>query len=77
MKEADDLPGAIRALEDLVAELNTSVGPDHPAALMARIRIAAWRGIAGEHAVAVQELDTLVADMRRVGGDDHPAGNRP
>lgn len=44
---------------------------------MARIRIAAWRGIAGEHAVAVQELDTLVADMRRVGGDDHPAGNRP
>ncbi|WP_406159336.1 FxSxx-COOH system tetratricopeptide repeat protein [Streptomyces sp. NBC_00882] len=73
LADAEDLPGAVRVLEELVAELHITVGPDHPAALMARNQIAAWRGIAGNPDRAVEELEALLTDMRRVAGEEHPA----
>ncbi|WP_172633329.1 tetratricopeptide repeat protein [Streptomyces sp. 6-11-2] len=73
LADAEDLPGAVCVLEDLVAELHTTLGPDHPAALVARNQIAVWRGIAGDPARAVEELEALLTDMRRVAGEGHPA----
>lgn len=73
LADAEDLPGAVRVLEELVAELHTTADPDHPAALMARNQIAAWRGIAGDTTRAVEELEALLTDIRRVAGEDHPA----
>lgn len=71
LADAEDLIGAMRVLEELVAKLNTTVGPDHPAALVSRNHIASWRGIAGDPVRAVEELEGLLLDMRRVVGNDH------
>jgi len=48
------------------------LGPDHPHTLATRVRLAQWRGQAGDPAAAVLLLDEVLEDQLRVFGSDNP-----
>lgn len=71
-RETGDMPGAVEASEQLLAEQVRALGEDHPHVLTTRHNLANLRGEAGDAPGAAQALEQLVADMLRVHGPDHP-----
>lgn len=64
--------GAVRAFEQLSADLADALGPEHGQTLTARLGCARWRGEAGDTTGAVSELGDLLTDVLSVLGPDDP-----
>ncbi|MGW3692306.1 tetratricopeptide repeat protein, partial [Streptomyces sp. NPDC005149] len=69
---AGDVAGAAAALQDLLADYERVLGPDHPHTLTTRNNLAHLHGEAGDVAGAAAALQDLLADYERVLGPDHP-----
>ncbi|WP_234374945.1 tetratricopeptide repeat protein, partial [Streptomyces sp. NRRL WC-3605] len=59
-------------MEELLADRQRVLGPEHPDTLSTRFYLARWRGEAGDAAGAVTALEELLADRQRVLGPEHP-----
>ncbi|GAA0222294.1 hypothetical protein GCM10010492_20570 [Saccharothrix mutabilis subsp. mutabilis] len=70
--EAGDTRGALRGLEDVLADQCRVLGREHPSTLRTRHNIARRRGAAGGPAQAVAEFAELLAVRQRLLGPDHP-----
>ncbi|NUT93287.1 MAG: tetratricopeptide repeat protein [Saccharothrix sp.] len=70
--EAGDTVGALRGLEEVLADQRRVVGHDHPSTLRTRHNIARRKGAAGRPAEAVAEFEQLLALRSRLLGPDHP-----
>jgi hypothetical protein len=63
---------AAEAYARIVPEAQRRLGLDHPDTLIARSRLARWRGEAGDPSGAAAALAVLFADCVRLFGLDHP-----
>ncbi|MBB0247215.1 tetratricopeptide repeat protein, partial [Streptomyces alkaliphilus] len=70
--QAGDVPGAITAYEELLADQLRVLGRDHSETLTARLYLAALCGQAGDVVGAVTATEKLLADRLRVLGPHHP-----
>jgi hypothetical protein len=57
--------------EELLADRQRVLGPDHRDTLSTRAAVANWRGVAGDRAGAVAAYQELLADRERALGPDH------
>ncbi|WP_329468725.1 tetratricopeptide repeat protein [Streptomyces sp. NBC_01431] len=69
---AGDAAGAAAAFEQILADRQRVLGPDHPNTLTARKDLAVLHGLTGDSADAARALAELLADCERVLGPDHP-----
>ncbi|MEU4743137.1 tetratricopeptide repeat protein [Actinosynnema sp. NPDC023658] len=63
---------AVAVHEDLLRVQSEVLGPDDPATLTTRGRLARWLGEAGDRRGAATAFERLLADRARVLGADHP-----
>jgi len=63
---------AVRFFTQLLASIQTSLGPDHTDSLTTRNGLAWWRWQAGDPANAATDYQRLLPDCERVLGHDHP-----
>ncbi|MGA6226571.1 FxSxx-COOH system tetratricopeptide repeat protein [Streptomyces umbrinus] len=70
--ESGRLTTAIAYWQHMLAAAAHHLGPDHPAALTPRHRLAHWQGLIGDVATAVRALERLLPDQQRILGPDHP-----
>jgi tetratricopeptide (TPR) repeat protein len=68
----DSMPQAIAAGKSLTANLERTLGPDHPDALNARDSLAAAYQTAGLIADAIPLFERTLVDRERMLGPDHP-----
>jgi Tetratricopeptide repeat len=67
-----DPAAAIAVLEDLLADQERVLGPDHHDTLATRYYIGSWRAEAEDPAAAITALEDLLPDQERVLGHEHP-----
>lgn len=68
----DSMPHAIAIGEPLIADLERTLGPDHPDTLNARNRLAGAYHAAGRTADAIPLVQQVLADRERLLGAGHP-----
>ena len=68
----DSMPQAIAVGKSLIADLERTLGPDHPDALSARDSLAAAYQTAGLIADAIPLFERTLVDRERMLGPDHP-----
>ncbi len=70
--------GSFPAARNLFGQIVTAYqgapdyGPEHPATLAARVRLANWTGDSGDPAAARDQLAALLPDLERKLGPEHP-----
>ncbi len=69
----DSMPRAIAVGEPLIANLERTLGPDHPDTLSARASLASAYHAAGRIADAIPLVQRVLADRERLLGADHPS----
>jgi Tetratricopeptide repeat len=69
----DSMPLAIAIGEPLIADLERTLGPDHPDTLAARNSLAAAYHAADRTADAIPLVQRILADRERLLGADHPS----
>jgi hypothetical protein len=68
---AGDAPGAVHALDQVLADCQRLLGLDHPLTMDTRVNLARWRGEAMDPAGA-RTLEELLAEQLRLFGHDDP-----
>jgi len=63
---------AVALLDDIIADLTRTLGPDHPDTLSSRHNHAYWTGQTGDHAMAFELQTELSAAAERALGQRHP-----
>ncbi|MFI7431828.1 tetratricopeptide repeat protein [Micromonospora sp. NPDC049836] len=69
--ESGQVEAAAMAFDQLLADCQRVLGPDHPDTLIIRGNVAYWRANTGDHAGAVAAFELLLVDCLRLFGPDH------